>query len=265
MLRPIEQFLRIFSPARPEPSSVTRPESGTGTIDPTWDQTSPAKFTRDGIPAGSPSVEIVLPDGATVLPGDRIAYLREGRSYQMVSAATAVTEAAAIPNAAGPNSPTAAGSDNSNAGGYAWVNPGNAFSSNDVRAGASVPGTDTGAALSHYLKLTKFGFSIPSDATIRGVVVEVEKFSNLVVTDNEVKLVKNSVVSGNNKASGSNWPSVDTYVSYGGSSDLWGVTLTPTDVNSDNFGVVCSANLPAGSGSRSAAIDHVRMTVYYTQ
>ncbi|MBI4614481.1 MAG: tail fiber domain-containing protein [Planctomycetes bacterium] len=82
----------------------------------------------------------------------------------------------------------------------------------------------------------------------------------LAVVDASVRIVKGGAISGAEKASASPWPTVDTYTSYGGPADLWGLAWTPADVNSGSFGVAIAATV---SGS-TASTDHIRITVYYT-
>jgi hypothetical protein len=118
--------------------------------------------------------------------------------------------------------------------------------------------------------LTNFGFSVPSNATICGVVATVKKKAANVNTlstvfDNSVKLVKAGVVSGTNKALVGNWTTTNTAFTYGGDADLWGLSLTPADVNASNFGIAFSASL-SGTISLipSSQIDNIQLTVYYT-
>lgn len=142
----------------------------------------------------------------------------------------------------------------------AWTNPSNAVSSDNVYA---TVGLDD--EFSNYLKATNFGFNIPAGSTIDGVVVEVERKSiaSDQNKDTNVKLVKGGVISGNNKAdTATYWSTTDTYKSYGASNDLWGVTLTPTDVNASDFGVVFSVY--GFSNFRTGYVDHIRITIYYT-
>jgi hypothetical protein len=120
------------------------------------------------------------------------------------------------------------------------------------------------------LTLTNFGFSVPSNASICGVVAVVKKKAANVnalstVADNSVKLVKAGVVGGNNKALVGNWTTTNTAFTYGGDADLWGLALTPADVNASNFGIAFSANI-SGTISLipSAQIDNIQLTVYYT-
>ena len=61
------------------------------------------------------------------------------------------------------------------------------------------------------------------------------------------------------------WPDSDAYKSYGGVDDLCGLVNPQTsDINGTGFGLsVCVKNY--GEQGRTAAIDHVRITVYYSE
>lgn len=54
-----------------------------------------------------------------------------------------------------------------------------------------------------------------------------------VFTDYDVRLIKNGVPVGNNKSTLAAWGST---VNYGGANDLWGITWTPAEINTSNFG-----------------------------
>ncbi len=141
-----------------------------------------------------------------------------------------------------------------------WTNPGNAAASDNLYADVALAANE----ITYYLKCTGASFTIPATATIDGIVVEVEKKASAAnrAVDYSVRLVKGGVIVGLDKASATYWPTADTYVSYGSSTDLWGETWTPADINSANFGVVISAK---GVATVKASIDHVRVTVYYTE
>lgn len=169
-----------------------------------------------------------------------------------------------IDASAGPNSPSSV-VDDSSYGTIAWSNPSYAQASDDQWAQAP---NNSSPAATHYLKATDFGFSIPSGATIDGILLQIERHKgNLDVKDARVRLVKGGVVqSAEDKADTVNsWPTSDTYKSYGGSSDLWSNTWSPSDINSSGFGAVLSAGI-AGSllSSPQAFVDHMCITVYYT-
>ena len=142
--------------------------------------------------------------------------------------------------------------DDATVGTVAWSNPDNAKASDDNYS--------TVAGLSHYLKATNFGFAIPTGATINGILVEIEqKDFGSNGSENSIKIVKGGVISGDEKSTGANMPDADAYVSYGSSSDLWGLSWTMDDINLTTFGVVFSVN-----GVTGVSIDHIRITVYYT-
>ncbi len=113
----------------------------------------------------------------------------------------------------------------------------------------------------------------------------------------EVKLLIDSAVSGDNKSSGASLMTTDTYYDFGGAADKWGTNPTVAQVNSGNFGFVVkftdgvqnsqyltakfnftipgtatvdgfSTRVEASlSGGKSSAlrVDHMEMTVHYTE
>ena len=142
-------------------------------------------------------------------------------------------------------------------GTIAITNPSNATSSDNSYATAILLLNE----VSNYLKATNFGFSIPSGATINGILVEVEQKINAgSATENSIKIVKGGVISGDDQSTGATVPSTEAYVEYGGSTSKWGLTWTPADINLSTFGVVFSLDSSVGQ----AYIDHIRITVYYT-
>lgn len=152
--------------------------------------------------------------------------------------------------------------DDSGVGSAAWSSPSNAASSNNSYASASI----SFAASSHYLKATNFGFSIPSGATIDGIIVEWEKSDATesgAITDLRSRIVKGGTIGSTDKSSATAWPAADAYTTYGSSSDKWGETWTDSDINGSTFGAVIAAQA-TGPGS-VAQIDHVRITVHYTE
>src|SRR5262245_6018406 len=152
----------------------------------------------------------------------------------------------------GPKSPTTV---TSTGAGSAWINPGNATTSDNLTAFSVI------TTSSQTLTATGFGFTIPAAAVIDGIVVEIEKDApGNPVTDGNVFIVKAGVSTGTNHANPAPWPMmVNTYVAYGSATDLWGTTWTPANINAAGFGVALSA-----TGSIAVAnVDHIRITVYY--
>jgi hypothetical protein len=154
-------------------------------------------------------------------------------------------------------------------GAVAYSSPSSISSSNNVRAEADALAV-LFAGSTQYLKATGFGFTVPSYASICGIVVEIEKRDGgflsvgTGIRDSEVRLVKANVVSGTNLATSNNWPSGEAFYTYGSDNNLWGNTLTPDDVNASNFGVAISAQFNGIAALLpSAQIDNIRMTIHY--
>jgi hypothetical protein len=143
------------------------------------------------------------------------------------------------------------------AGNGAWTNPGNVVSDNTTDATVTVP--------SDYLVTSGYGFAIPASATITGVTVRVQASEtgsggsaytpqlHSGTTPTLIGSAKTStVVSGTTKVISTN----------GGSSDLWGATLTPAIVNDSGFGVsIWSADT---SNANVLAVDYVTVEVTYS-
>lgn len=144
-----------------------------------------------------------------------------------------------------------------------WTNAANAATTNNVRATTTNLG-GSGGAYSDYLQVSNFGFSIPTNSTILGIVVAVERDDpNGNTRDYAVRIVKGNVIGATNKSLATAWPTTDTYQSYGTSVDLWGETWTPADINSANFGFAIAAQKVAG-GAQNGRIDHIQVTVHFS-
>lgn len=166
---------------------------------------------------------------------------------------------------AGPNAPGTMANDSA-VGSHTWSTPNNSKVSDNTYTTSSA----SFAADTNYLKATNFGFAIPSGATINGVSVSFERKKVVgapnSVLDSVVKLVKGGTVSGTNKSAGATWNNTEGTVTFGGAADLWGLTLTDTDVNASTFGVVLSATMAAITGKSAcvAYVDFISITIDYT-
>ena len=155
------------------------------------------------------------------------------------------------------------GADDSSTGTIAWTNPGNITALD----GSTANSTLTARARSHYLDATNFGFSIPTGATINGITVSVVKdfngFGNTI--DNAARLIKGGTIQATDRSNLGSWPSLTlTPTSYGTSSDLWGGSWTPSDINDPSFGFAISGDNTDTTNTSSASIDNIQITVYYT-
>jgi len=145
-----------------------------------------------------------------------------------------------------------------------WTNPTNVFVLDQVYATTTIAQNGN----SPNLTVSNFGFTIPNNAVIAGVVVTIYHFDengNGDLQDHSVNIMKALSVVGSNKAIVTPWAagSEESYT-YGGTSDLWGTTLTPSDVNGSGFGILFTAhNSTSVDGPQTAGIDYVSITVYY--
>ncbi len=146
------------------------------------------------------------------------------------------------------------------AGTNTWSNTANTYSSDNTY---STSGTSSGNT--QYLYMGGFGFSIPTNATIDGIIVKVEKHSSgATVNDSRISLATNaSTVLGSNKSVTGAWPTTDAISTYGTTTDLWGgttSTITPAVVNASSFGIRIRPSLTTGA---TAYVDYATVTVYY--
>lgn len=166
---------------------------------------------------------------------------------------------------AGPNS-AGAGATLGGAG-NAWSNPGNIVSSNNLDAFVSnMVITET----SEILAATIFSFAIPDGSTIDGITVEVEAADTGTSSDAGITLVRltkngTSGVGSDLESGTQGLTNTDTYYTWGGVSELWGTTWTVAEVNASTFGVLIQAVGLELDDSGDAFIDHVRITITYTE
>lgn len=156
--------------------------------------------------------------------------------------------------------PTIAGTggEDTSSGVVNWANPGNVTA--DDAAYATVT---TSANNSTRLTGSNFGFAIPSDATILGIVVE----AKVKTASGSAGMIAriNKTISNGATASAAKTFSVGTseaWVPTGGASDLWGLALSASEVNASTFGALIQTNLnPTDTFSANA----IRVTVYYAK
>lgn len=124
--------------------------------------------------------------------------------------------------------------------------------------------------VSRYLDVHDFDFNIPDAATVTGIEVDVERKVNDTtgmspVRDYSVRLLKDGDVVGENRATETNYPGVDTYETHGTPTDLWGESWTPAEINAHGFGVVLAVKkFGHVGGDVYALVDHVRVRVTFT-
>lgn len=153
--------------------------------------------------------------------------------------------------------------------GSGWTNSANITASDSVYATNNVAGTGVSATLA----ASNFGFSIPAGATINGiqasVIVKASAASSLDLAQtsaaaNGIQLTKVAGTGvGTAKNDSTAWGTTNTTINLGTTSDLWGTTWAPADINSTGFGLIlqCENN---NASIRTASCDFVSITVTYT-
>lgn len=151
------------------------------------------------------------------------------------------------------------GANRTGAGNQAWADPEKIAATGEAYFSASQL-----QQYSNYLAASAFGFAIPADDIIDGIVVEHLARSNGVNqhSDSEIKLIlANNTIGGTNHQGGTYWPTTAAWRAVGSSTDKWGLALKGADVNDPDFGCVLSAY--TGNGG-TGYVDSVRITVYHS-
>lgn len=154
--------------------------------------------------------------------------------------------------------PTTA-ANSSAVGTVAWVDP---TAVEQFGEGNAASITLSGGAGSYYLLAEDFQFSIPSTATIQGIVVQlpVRASPPLTIGIAGLHLIRAGTVQAPGKSDATGWPASEQLFQYGSPSDLWGASWTPSDINNGGFGVALEAFGYSGTGY----LDVVGVVVYYT-
>ncbi len=117
---------------------------------------------------------------------------------------------------------------------------------------------------SNIAEFTSFGFTIPLNATITGIIVNaMERVSSPGggIRDSMVVLTVNGAPQGNDKSDPDYWLDTPTMNTYGGASDTWGYNWTVSEVNDGSFGVLF--RVTNDSYDQPASLDYLSMTIHY--
>ena len=182
-------------------------------------------------------------------------YFRES-SNGKVSSMTGVAYAAT----AGANN-CASGANDTSTGSVAWSNPGNACSTGASTTAAGLKSS----ILSNHLKITQFGFSVPTGSVIQGISFSVTRSTTVnkgnKATDNSVRIVKGGSIGSTDRSDANNWGTAS--VTYGSTSDLWGDSWTAADINSTGFGIAISGKGTGANSVDGTISSYVTATVTY--
>lgn len=108
--------------------------------------------------------------------------------------------------------------------------------------------------------------TVPTGATIIGIELRAElrqSGSGQGIVD-LVKLIKGGTTTGDNKTDIYNLTATGVKRTYGGPTDLWGLTLSDTDVNASNFGFRLGFTEVDAEDDVVIRIDVVEIRIYYT-
>ena len=172
----------------------------------------------------------------------------------------------------GPLAGTPPATVNTSVGSTTWSNLANLFSAT-LPSETSLPYYLPFPVRSYYIVGQGFGFSIPTGATINGIVVTLQAQSYDAqgagnnARDYSVKIVKNNTITGTDKSTLASLTPNGQFVNrtYGSSTDLWGETWTAADINNSNFGIAYSAELLTQAKNMvQVYVRNLRITVHYT-
>lgn len=145
-----------------------------------------------------------------------------------------------------------------------WGSLSNAVTDDDNRATNSSSLSST--QYTDYIVITNFGLSVSEDESISGVEFTVNKSKSggtwAYLGDYSTRLVKAGSIQSTERANAFPWFNSDADYPYGSSTDLWGTTILPSDVNHAGFGIAISAQRYFGFGSMTPRIDNVSVTVF---
>ncbi len=120
---------------------------------------------------------------------------------------------------------------------------------------------------SEYLRITGYGFSLPSTVTIKGVVVQLKRQGANAISDGLIALWLDGVPADRPKVLKNPWPKALGTHHYGQEVDTWGNDLTPEILSKPGFGTQLYAKRSAdtGTGAIAAEVESLQITVWYCE
>ncbi len=156
-----------------------------------------------------------------------------------------------------------------------WLSPGTtgvsstgaAWSNTDsvkVDDGANATASLAAMNWTQYLDCSNFGLAVPAGSIVTGMEVKIRRYvSGGSAKDATITLLGvNGEVGANRASTFFEWPAVETEVVYGGSTDHWGMFLTPAILNASTFAVRLSAMKGAAAGG-TCNVDLIQIRVHY--
>jgi hypothetical protein len=148
-------------------------------------------------------------------------------------------------------------------GGIPWTGPANALRVDGQYARSVV----TDDEQTEILRVTGYGFNIPANVTIKGVVVQLKRQGENKIVDGNIELWLDGMVSDRPKFVASGWPTAIGTHHYGQEVDTWGNDLTPELVGRPGFGTEIWAKRreDAGTGPVPAEVESLLITIWYCE
>ncbi len=148
--------------------------------------------------------------------------------------------------------------------GLSWANLANVYDADNLATAAvNVGGA---AAFTRALRTSGFNFAIPTNATIDGISASFTT-PNAAINDTGTstdvfRLMKAGAEAGSDLATGTTFFTNSQTYTWGSSTQLWGTTWSPSDINNSGFGFSQMFQLNASGGIMQ--IDYVTITIYYS-
>lgn len=150
-------------------------------------------------------------------------------------------------------------------GAITWVDPLNARAADEQYARSTIGKDGTTVPLDAInFKITHN--DIPDDSTIDGIQIGILRKADGagMIADYALRLVRNNVIIGEDKASGVFWPTDLTLKTYGGATDLWTTTdLTLENIRQRDLGIRLEV-YNDDDENRIAYVDVITLRIYYT-
>ena len=133
----------------------------------------------------------------------------------------------------------------------------------------------TGTHTTNLLKASNFGFNLPSNTTIYGLVATIGNYLGIVGGTGSANAIRSSLVIGGvvQTYNHANSESVTTYtniadaklnnLSYGNENDGWSASLSPSIINSSNFGFTIQYNVDVASTNSLILASNLTISLSY--
>lgn len=157
-------------------------------------------------------------------------------------------------NAVGKGSPT--GANDNSVGTTPWTNPTNISGTDNVYATAAVSASGT----TQFLTAKSFGFSLPTTATVVGIVVQVEGKTSSADEEISARIIRGGIIEADETKT-LTLTTTEGVHEVGGGFDLWSQEFEPSDINASDFGVAIWVD--SAANSHTISIDNVRIVVGY--